>query len=41
MFLEVDFDNLKEAHMLHKAFLLAPERYKTTYNELSPVISFV
>ena len=41
MFLEVDLEYPKEVHKLHEYFPLAPERYKVTYNELSPINQFL
>ena len=41
MFLEVDLNYPKKLHKLHEDFPLAPERYKITYNELSPINQFL
>ena len=41
MFLEVDLTYPKKLHKLHEDFPLAPERYKITYNELSPINQFL
>ena len=41
MFLEVDLHYPKELHVHHSDFPLAPEKYKVTYNELSPLNKFL
>ena len=41
MFLEVDLNYPKKLHKVHEDFPLAPERYKITYNELSPINKFL
>ena len=41
MFLEFDLDYPEETHNLQKDFLLAPERYNVTSNELSPINQFL
>ena len=41
MFLEVDLKYPKKLHRLHEDFPLAPERYKITYSELSPINKFL
>ena len=40
MSLEVDLPYPKELHENHSDFLLAPENYKVTYKELSPLNKF-
>ena len=40
MFWVVDLDYLEETHKLHKYFLLAPEQYNVTSNELIPTNQF-